>query len=90
MEKNGFQFCELTRFSNNLLDEFESVFKKERNEIFETFQLLSQKQLEGETQETFHLVLSGLAARYALGTLKRRISRDVFIVNISRGTNGTL
>ena len=66
-----------------VLDEFESVFKKERNETFETYQLLSRKQREGETLEEFHSVLSGLAARCALGALERRILRDVFIVNMS-------
>ena len=66
-----------------VLDEFESVFKKERNETFETFQLLSRKQREGETLEPFHSVLSGLAARCALGALERHILRDVFIVNMS-------
>ena len=50
---------------------------------FETFQLISRKQREGDTLETFHSVLSGLAARCALGALERRILRDVFIVNMS-------
>ena len=63
-----------------VLDEFESVFKKERNETFETCQLLSRKQREGETLETFHSVLSGLAASCALGNLERRILRDVIII----------
>ena len=65
-----------------VLDEFESVFRKEHNETFETFQLLSRRQREGETLETFHSILSGLAARCDLGTLERRILRDVFIVNM--------
>ena len=56
-----------------VLDEFESVFRKERNETFQTFQLLARKQREGKTLETFHSLLSGLAARCALGTLERRI-----------------
>ena len=60
----------VTRYPQ-LLDEFESVFKKERNETFETCQLLSRKQREWETLETF------------LGNLERRILRDVFIVNMS-------
>ena len=66
-----------------VLDEFESVFRKERNETFETYQLLSRKQRDGETLEEFHSVLSGLAARCSLGTLERRVLRDVFIVNMS-------
>ena len=66
-----------------VLDEFESVFRKERNETFETFQLLFRKQREGETLETFHSVLSGLAARCNLGTLERRILRDSYIVSMS-------
>ena len=66
-----------------VLDEFESVFKKERKETLETYQLLSRKQREGKTLEEFHSVLSGLAARCALGALERRILRDVFIVNMS-------
>ena len=66
-----------------VLDEFETVFRKERNETFETYQLLSRKQRDGETLEVFHSVLSGLAARCFLGALKRRVLRDVFIVNMS-------
>ena len=58
-----------------VLDEFENVFRKERNETFETYQLLSRKQRDGETLEEFHSVLSGLAARCSLGIL--------FIVNMS-------
>ena len=57
----------LTRYPR-VLDEFESVFKKERNENFETYQLLSRKQLEGETLEKN----MDLAARCALGALERR------------------
>ena len=72
----------VTRYPR-VFDEFESVLKKERNETFETFQQLSRKQREGETLEAFHSVLSGLAARRALGTLEQRILRDVFIVNMS-------
>ena len=68
----------LTRYPR-ILDEFESVFKKERNENFETYQLLSRKQREGETLEKN----MGLAARCALGALERRFLRDVFIVNMS-------
>ena len=63
----------------SVLDEFESVFKKERNETFETYQLLSRKQRDGETLEMFHSVLSGLAASCELGTLERRILQDLFI-----------
>ena len=70
-----------TRYSR-VLDEFESVFKKERNETFETYQLLSRKR-EGGTLQEFHSVLSELAARCALGALERRISRDVILVNMS-------
>ena len=66
-----------------VLDEFESVFRKERNETFETYQLLSRKQRDGETLEEFHSVLSGLVARCSLGALERRLLRDVFIVNMS-------
>ena len=66
-----------------VLDEFESVFKKKRNETFEMYQLLSRKQREGETFEEFHSVLSGIAARCLLGALERRVLRDVFIVNMS-------
>ena len=66
-----------------VLDEFENVFRKERNETFETYQLLSRKQRDGETLEEFHSVLIGLAARCSLGALERRVLRDVFIVNMS-------
>ena len=53
--------------------------KKENNETFEVFQLLSRKQRIGESLEQFHSVLSGLANRYPFGTLESRILRDVFL-----------
>ena len=60
----------------------ETEFKKERNETYETFQLLSRKQFINENLEQFHSVLSGLAARCNFWTLEDRILRDVFIVNM--------
>ena len=51
-----------TRYSR-VLDTIEAEFKKERNETYETFQLLARKQQIGESLEQFHSVLSGLAAR---------------------------
>ena len=69
-----------TRYSR-VLDTIETEFKKERNETYETFQLLARKQHIGESLEQFHSVLSGLAARCNFGTLETRILRDVFIVN---------
>ena len=73
-----------TRYSR-VLDTIETEFKKERNETYETFQLLARKQQIGESLEQFHSVLSGLAARFNFGTLETRILRDVFIVNINNG-----
>ena len=46
-----------------VLDAIETEFKKERNEIYETVQLLARKQHIGDSLEQFHSVLSGLAAR---------------------------
>ena len=46
-----------------VLDAIETEFKKERNENYETFQLLARKQHIGESLEQFHSVLSALAAR---------------------------
>ena len=66
-----------------MLDILETEFKKERNETYETFQLLSRKQFINESLEQFHSVLSGLAARCNFGTLEDRILRDVFIVNMN-------
>ena len=65
-----------------MLDALETEFKKERNETYETYQLLSRKQFINESLEQFHSVLSGLAARCNFGTLEDRILRDVFIVNM--------
>ena len=45
------------------LDAIEGEFKKERSEIYEFFQLLSRRQLIGESLEQFHAVFSGLAVR---------------------------
>ena len=66
-----------------MLDVLETEFKKERNETYETFQLLSRKQFFNESLEQFHSVLSGLAARCNFGALEDRILRDVFIVNMN-------
>ena len=59
----------------------ENEFKKERNETYETFQLLARKQHIGDSLEQFHSVLSGLAARCNFGDLETRILRDVFSEN---------
>ena len=61
----------------------ETEFKKERNETYETFQLLAWKQHIAESLEQFHSVLSGLPARCNFGALETRILRDVFIVNMN-------
>ncbi|XP_063717899.1 uncharacterized protein LOC134844999 [Symsagittifera roscoffensis] len=71
-----------TRYSR-LLDTIETEFKKEQNEIYETFQLLARTQQIGKSLEQFHSVLSGLAARCNFGTLETRILGDVFIVNMN-------
>ena len=71
-----------TRYSR-VLDTIETEFWKERNETYETFQLLARKQQIGESLEQFHSVLCGLAARCNFGALETRILRDVFIVNMN-------
>ena len=50
-----------------VLDAMEGEFKKERNETYEVFQLLSRKQRIEESLEQFHAVFSGLAARCSFG-----------------------
>ena len=71
-----------TRYSR-VLDAIETEFKKERNETYETFQLLARKQHIGESLVQFHSNLSGLAARCNFGTLKTRILRDIFLVKMN-------
>ena len=71
-----------TRYAR-VIDALETEFKKERNETYETFQLLARKQQIGESLEQFHSVLSGLAARCDFGALETRNLRDVFIVNMN-------
>ena len=71
-----------TRYSR-VLDTIEMEFKKERNETYETFQLLKRKQQIGESLEQFLSELSGLASRFSFGTLETRILRDVLIVNMN-------
>ena len=71
-----------TRYAR-VIDALETEFKKERNETYETFQLLARKQQIGESLEQFHSVLSGLAARCNFGALETRNLRDVFIVNMN-------
>ena len=71
-----------TRYSRGL-DTIETEFKKERNETYETVQLLARKQQIGKSLEQFHSVFNGLAARCNFGTLETRILRDVFNVNMN-------
>ena len=59
-----------------------ALFQKERNETYEKYQMLSRKQKEGESLESFYAELSGMAARCNLGTPKRKIVRDIFIFNM--------
>ena len=66
-----------------VLDAMEGEFKKERNETYEKFQMLSRKRRIGESLEQFHAVLSGLVACRSFGTLESRVLRDVFIVNMT-------
>ena len=66
-----------------MIDVLETKFKKERNETYVTYQLLSRKQFINESLEQFHSVLSGLATRCNCGVLEDRILRDVFIVNMN-------
>ena len=66
-----------------MIDALETEFKKERNETYETYQLLSRKQFINESLEQFLYVLSGLAARCNFGTLEDWTLRDVFIVNLN-------
>ena len=58
-------------------------FKKERNETYESNQLLSRKQFINESLGQFQSVLSGLAARCNFGVLEDCILKDVFIVNMN-------
>ena len=62
------------------------AFEKARNKSFE---ILSRKQRDGESFEMFHSVLSDLATQCNLGTLERRILRDIFIVNMSNKKSPT-
>ena len=44
--------------------------------------MLSRKQKEGESLESFYAELSGMAARCKLGTQERKMVRDIFIFNM--------
>ena len=59
-----------------------SSFQKERNETYEMYQMLSRKQKEGESLESFYAELSGMAARCNIGTQERKMVRDIFIFNM--------
>ena len=63
----------------------EGEVKKERNETYEVFQLLSKEQRIGESLEQFRAVLSGLVARCSFGALEARVLHDAFIVNMTNG-----
>ena len=65
-----------------LLDTCVALFQKERNETCEMYQMLSRKQKEGESLESFYAELSGMAARCNLGTQDRKMVRDIFIFNM--------
>ena len=64
------------------LDICVALFQKERNETYEMYQMLSRKQKEGESLESFYAELSGMAARCNLGTQERKMVRDIFIFNM--------
>ena len=64
------------------LDTCVALFQKERNETYEMYQMLSRKQTEGESLESFYAELSGMAARCNLGTQERKMVRDIFIFNM--------
>ena len=64
------------------LDTCVALFQKERNETYEMYQMLSRKQKEGESLESFYAELSGMAARCNLGTQERKMVRDIFIFNM--------
>ena len=53
------------------LDTCVALFQKEPKETYEMNQMLSRKQKEGESLELFYAELSGMAARYNLGTQER-------------------
>ena len=64
------------------LDTSLALFQEERNETYEMYQMLSWKQKEGESLESFYAELSGMAARCSLGTQERKMARDIFIYNM--------
>ena len=64
------------------LDTCVALIQKERKETYEMYQMLSRKQKEGESLESFYAELSGMAARYNLGTQERKMVRDIFIFNM--------
>ena len=64
------------------LDTCVALFQKEPNETYEMYQMLSRKQKEGESLESFYAELSGMAARCNLGTQERKMVRDIFIFNM--------
>ena len=64
------------------LDTYVALFQKERNETYEMYQMLSRKQKEGESLESFYAELSGMAERCNLGTQERKMVRNIFIFNM--------
>ena len=64
------------------LDTCVALFQKERNETYEMYQMLSRKQKEGESLESFYEEFSGMAARCNLGTQERKRVRDMLIINM--------
>ena len=57
-------------------------FQKERNETYEMYQMMSRKQKDRESLESFYAELGGMAVRCNLGTQERKIVRDIFIFNM--------
>ena len=64
------------------LDTCVALFQKERNETYEMYQMLSRKQNEGQSLESFYAALIGIAARCNLGTQERKMVRDIFKINM--------
>ena len=57
-----------------------AFFKKERNETYEMYQLLTRKRKEGQSLEYFYAELSGMAASCNLGTQEQKMVKDRFIL----------
>ena len=70
-----------TKTKQEIWEELEITFIRQRNVTFDGYLLLTRRQQRGETMEQFHSALRSLAEHCQLGHLEDELLRDIFTAN---------